>query len=233
MLMLRVRAVKTCYEIEMLRQSSTCTEKAIMDSLAVAANHATDIEIQSAFKKSLIDSGAEHLFSAIGVGTRSCFPNVVPEGTHLERGGLLRYDAGCRFQGFPSDLARNAVIGTAPERVRQIYQAMLNGEEAAIQFMRPGVLASEVFEVAMEATRKSGVSHYRRHHCGHAIGLDIYESPIIRPDDSTPLEAGMTFCIETPYYEVGLGGIQVEDLVVVTEDGSELLTALSRDLFEL
>jgi Xaa-Pro aminopeptidase len=110
---------------------------------------------------------------------------------------------------------------------------MLDGEEAAIQRMRPGVLACEVFEAAMESARQSGVPHYRRHHCGHAIGLDTYEIPIIRPDDHTPLEAGMTFCIETPYYELGLGGIQVEDMVLVTDSGVEMLTTLSRELFEL
>lgn len=232
-MMLRVRSVKTAYEIDMLRQSSACTEAAIESSLGVAAQGATDREIRDAFEHSLIEAGAEHLFSAIGVGTRTCFPNVQPDGTRLEKGGLLRYDAGCRFQGYPSDLARNATLGVAPEKVSRTYQAMLAGEEAAIQHMRPGVLAGEVFEVALETTRKSGVPHYRRHHCGHAIGLDTYEIPIIRPEDRTPLQAGMTFCVETPYYELGLGGIQVEDMVVITDRGAKLLTALSRRLFEL
>lgn len=232
-LMLRVRAVKTPYEIEALRQSSACTEAAILASLRVATGGATDREIRDAFEKSLIESGAEHFFSAIGVGSRTCFPNVQPDGTPLQGGGLLRYDVGCRLQGYSSDLARNATLGPAPEKVRRYYQAMLSGEEAAIQHMRPGVLACDVFAAAMEAVAKSGMPHYKRHHCGHAIGLDMYEMPIIRPDDRTPLESGMTFCIETPYYELGLGGIQVEDMVAVTDGGAEMLTGLSRELFEL
>ena len=96
----RIRATKSPYEIQMLRQSSACTETAVQASLEVATNGATDHEIQAAFEKSLIESGAEHLFSAIGVGSRASFPNVIPNGTPLEQGGLLRYDAGCRYRGY-------------------------------------------------------------------------------------------------------------------------------------
>jgi Xaa-Pro dipeptidase len=233
-LMLQARSVKTAYEVEMLRRSSECTEKAIQASLAVAAaGGATDDDIRCIFEKSLIDSGAEHLFSAIGVGTRTCFPNVIPNGTRSQKGDVLRYDVGCRYQGYASDLARIATFGPSNPKIRRYYEALLKGEAAAIELMRPGVLAGDVFEVAVEVVRKEGVPHYRRQHCGHAIGLDVYEVPVVRPNDRTRLEAGMTFCIETPYYELGLGGLQVEDLVLVTEDGAEILTALSRELFEL
>ena len=233
LLMLQVRAIKSSYEIEMLRQSSACTEAAIRSSLEIAASGATDSVIRDVFKKSLIDAGAQHLFSAIGVGTRTCFPNVQPDGTRLIQGSHLRYDVGCRYKGYASDISRIATLGPAPKKVRRYYEAMLNGEEAAIQILGPGVLACDVFEVAMEAVRKSGVPHYKRHHCGHAIGLDTYEIPVIKPNDHTPLKAGMTFCIETPYYELGFGGVQVEDMVVITDNGVELLTDLSRELFEL
>ena len=233
-LLLQLRSVKSSYEIYMLRHSSRCTEKAIQDSLEIAAaGDVTDEDIRRAYEISLINSGADHLFSAIGVGTRSCFPNVVPNGSRFERGGILRYDVGCRYQGFPSDLARNATLGNADNKIQRYYRAILNGEEAAIEQMRPGVLACDVFTTAVNAVRKSGIPHYRRHHCGHAIGMDISEVPLIQPEDRTPLQPGMTFCIETPYYELGFGGLQVEDLVLVTEKGAEILTALGRDLFEL
>lgn len=231
--LLRARAVKSEYEIELLRRSSACTEAAIVASLQAAAAGATDVEIRSAFQKSLADAGAEHVFSAVGGGTRTCFPNVLPNGTRLAAGEVLRYDVGCRYQGYASDLARNALQGEPPAKLRQYYTAMLNGEEAGLQAIRPGARAGDVFEAAMTAARKSGVPHYRRHHCGHAIGLDVYEAPVIRADDPTPLEAGMTFCIETPYYELGFGGVQVEDMVVVRPDGFELLTALNRDLLPI
>jgi Xaa-Pro aminopeptidase len=232
--MLRMRAVKTPYEIELLRAASRCVEIGIRAGLERAhAGGATDVDIRDAYEKALIDQGAEHLFSAIGVGGRTCFPNVQPNGTPLSDGGLLRFDVGGRYHGYTADLARNAVLGEPAPNVRSYYRALLAGEEAAFEILRPGVLASEVFERAVTATRQAGLPHYRRHHCGHSIGLESYEAPLIRPEDRVPLEAGMTFCIETPYYELGLGGLQVEDMVVITADGFERLTSLSRDLFEL
>ena len=232
-LMLRIRARKTAYEVDLLRKSSACTEAAISSSLVVAATGASDQEIRQAFIRGITDSGAEHLFSAVGVGTRTSFPNVQPNGTCMKEGQLLRYDVGCSYHGYASDISRIAAFGQTPEKVHQYYQAMLCGEEAAIGHMRPGVLACEVYEAAMEGVRQNGVPHYRRHHCGHGIGLDIYEPPLIQPTDRTPLDAGMTFCVETPYYELGFGGIQVEDMVLVTDEGTELLTGLSRELFEI
>ena len=232
--MLRMRAIKTPYEIEHLRSASRCVEGAIRAGLdRASAGGATDVDIRDAYEKALIDLGAEHLFSAIGVGGRTCFPNVQPDGTPLQDGGLLRFDVGGRHRGYTADLARNAILGEPAPNVRSYYRALLAGEEAAFEILRPGVLASEVFERAVTVTRRSGLPHYRRHHCGHGIGLESYEPPLIRPEDRIPLESGMTFCIETPYYELGLGGLQVEDMVVITPGGFEPLTSLSRDIFEL
>lgn len=230
--MYRQRKIKTPYEVEMLRKSSVCTEAAILASLQAVHAGATDVDLFKAYEKSLIENGAEHLFTAIGAGSRSSFPNVQPAAKRLEAGDILRYDVGCRFQGYASDLARNACVGKPAEKVRRYYDAVLAGEEAGIEKMKPGVRACDVYETIMAAIHSSGIPHFRRHHCGHAIGLDIYETPAITPTDDTVLLPGMVFCVETPYYEPGFGGIQVEDMVVITEDGVELLTALDRGLFE-
>jgi len=99
-----------------------------------------------------------------------------------------------------------------------------------LEVMRPGIAAKDVFAAAMEASRESGIPHYRRHHVGHGVGLDTYDAPLLDATTETPLEPGMVFEIETPYYELGFGGLQVEDTVVITEDGCRLLTRSSREL---
>ena len=96
--------------------------------------------------------------------------------------------------------------------------------------MRPGVPAKNVFAAAVEATREAGIPHYRRHHVGHGIGLDTYDAPMLNETTETPLESGMVFEVETPYYELGFAGLQVEDTVVVTEDGCRVLTRSMREL---
>ena len=90
--------------------------------------------------------------------------------------------------------------------------------------------ASEIFASAVAVVEQGGIRPYRRHHCGHGIGLSVYEAPIISPGVDTPLAAGMTFCFETPYYQVGWGGMMVEDLVLITGDGMTVLTDGDRGL---
>src|SRR5216117_1147670 len=110
------------------------------------------------------------------------------------------------------------------------YGAALAGERAAIEAMKPGVPVGRIFDIAVQTTRAAGIPHYQRHHVGHGIGLEPYDPPTIAPGGDTVLEPGMVFCVETPYYEHGWGGVQVEDAVEVTAAGARLLTRSSREL---
>ena len=93
-----------------------------------------------------------------------------------------------------------------------------------------GMAANALFDLAMAVVVEHGLEPYRRQHCGHGIGTDVYEPPIINPAHDTLIEAGMTFCLETPYYEMGWGGMRVEDTIVVTDDGHERFTVSDRSL---
>ena len=96
--------------------------------------------------------------------------------------------------------------------------------------MKPGVPVSEIFDVAVRVTRERGLPHYQRHHVGHGIGLEPYDPPTLNAATQTLLQPGMVFCVETPYYEHGWGGVQVEDAVEVTAGGTRRLTRSSQDL---
>ena len=96
--------------------------------------------------------------------------------------------------------------------------------------MKPGAVAKDVFNAAVERVRESGIPHYKRHHVGHGIGVEYYDLPILTPSTDIPLEAGMIFEVETPYYEFGFGGAFIEDTVVVGEHGSTIITRLQREL---
>ena len=143
---------------------------------------------------------------------------------------MIRFDVGCLLDGYNSDIARNFALGDPGERALRLHRATLAGEQAAFEAMRPGVTAADVFEAAVEAVRQAGIPDYRRHHVGHGVGLEVYDIPLLSASDQTVLESGMTFEVETPYYEVGLAGLQPEDTVVLREDGPQLLTTLSREL---
>jgi Xaa-Pro dipeptidase len=108
----------------------------------------------------------------------------------------------------------------------------LEGEEQILEKIQPGVTAGELFEVAIERV-KMGIPQYKRHHVGHGIGLEIYEPPMLVPHSDFELQPGMVLCVETPYYELEWGGLQVEDMIVVTENGYRLLTKSNRELIEI
>src|SRR5213595_1994314 len=123
-----------------------------------------------------------------------------------------------------------ARLGAPDAKQARYYGAALAGERAAIEAMKPGVPVGRIFDIAVQTTRAAGIPHYQRHHVGHGIGLEPYDPPTIAPGGDTVLEPGMVFCVETPYYEHGWGGVQVEDAVEVTAAGARLLTRSSREL---
>src|SRR2546430_2534085 len=145
-------------------------------------------------------------------------------------GDLVRFDLGCLWGAYRSDISRTAVLGAPSDKQARYYAAILAGERAAIAAMKPGVPVSRLFDLAVRVTREAGMPHYQRHHVGHGIGLEPYDPPTINATTNTALEPGMVFCVETPYYEHAMGGVQVEDAVEVTPTGARTLTRSSQDL---
>src|SRR2546428_553514 len=128
------------------------------------------------------------------------------------------------------DRLAGTTLVPAYQMFRQARMRKGPGEQAAIAAMKPGVPVSQVFDLAVRVTREHGMPHYQRHHVGHGIGLEPYDPPTINATTNTALEAGMVFCVETPYYEHGWGGVQVEDAVEVTPTGARTRTRSSQDL---
>ena len=149
----------------------------------------------------------------------------------LTANSLIRYDVGCLYKGYFADIARTAFFGQPADIHKQRYQAIWEAQEAALNITKPGTRVSELFNVAVEVARR-GIPEYQRTHIGHGIGLELYEPPSINPASDIVLEEGMVFNVEPPYYELGLGGFQVEDTVVVTDKGFRFLTTLDRGLMK-
>ena len=225
-----IRAVKTPEEVKRVRGATRITERAIEAALAEVHAGITEREIAKVFNIAVVKEGGTPLLTVIGCGEHSALGNVIPSDRKVQEGDIIRFDVGCRYKQYGSDIARIAVLGTATTKQRSYYQAILEGENQALGLVRPGVTAGAVYQAALEAVRRAGIPHYRRHHVGHGIGIEVYDFPLITPDNPMLLEAGMVLNIETPYYELGFGGLQVEDTLVVTEQGYELLTESSRDL---
>ena len=229
--LLATRSQKLPGEVAALETVARVTETGILSAIAQAGVGVTERELAGIVGRTLVEAGGEPKFIVVTTGSRSALADTQATNKAIQAGDLLRFDVGCVLDGYWSDIGRTAVIGEPTARQASFYAAMLAGEDAQLATARPGVSASALFDTAVNTVQSTGGPQpYRRQHCGHGIGLDVYEPPIIQPGVDALLEEGMVFCFETPYYELGWGGMMVEDTVVVTQDGIRMLTDRGRGL---
>lgn len=229
----KARMVKAKEEIAGIARSAQIAEQALLASLKDFRPGDTEQDLGNSFRRHVAQHGAKDIFCVATANKRAAFCDTVNQPVPIERGSLIRFDYGCDYQGYTSDLSRTVCVGTPDEKTVRLYDAIRAGTEAAIAAARPGVRACELFQIAVETTRSSGIPHYRRHHVGHCLGLEVYDDPSITPDNQTVLQADMVLNIETPYYELGWGGVQVEDTVAITENGAVRLDVSDNHLIVL
>ncbi|MEO3805026.1 Xaa-Pro peptidase family protein [Nonomuraea sp. B1E8] len=226
-----VRSVKLPGEQELLRTAARLAEQGIEAALGQAAAGVTERELAAAVAGAMVAGGGEPRFVVVTSGERSALSDAFPTDRACRPGDLVRFDVGCTYQGYWSDVARTAVVGEPTGRQQRFYDALATGQDAEFATATPGARAGDVFAAAVRGVEANGGPlPYRRQHAGHAIGLSVYETPLIASGIETVLRPGMVFCLETPYYELGWGGMMVEDTGVVTEHGFELFTTMDRGL---
>ena len=126
----------------------------------------------------------------------------IPAGdAQLTPGDFAFFDVGVNLDGYKSDIGRLVSFGEPSETTQQLYAASKAGQQTAIDMMKPGVLAKDIFNAAVARVQEEGIPTYRRQHVGHGIGVEYYNLPVLMPLEETPLEANMTFEVETPYYQ--------------------------------
>jgi Xaa-Pro dipeptidase len=224
------RLLKTKAEQDTLSRAAVITEDAISAAAGLARNGVTEKEMLVAFNRHLVEQGADPVIAFIRFGRNGGVSQVAADATPLRKGDLIWFDVCADLDGYKSDIARTFALGDPGQRARDYYKALKKAEDAMIDAARPGRKASEMFDICVEVAREAGIDHYRRHHVGHAIGLDVYETPLLAPGQDTVLQEEMVLNVEAPYYEVGFGALHVEDPIVVGRAGGRLLTKDSREL---
>lgn len=224
------RMVKSPEEVRRLERAALIAEDGVAAVLGMLKAGVTERGAALVYEQEVVRRGAQPFFTVITMGERAALADVYASERALAPGDLVRFDLGCVYQGYRSDISRTAVLGRPSDKQRRYYDAVRDGERAAITSMKPGVPVSRIFDIGVRVTREAGLSHYERHHVGHGIGLEPYDPPTINAATTTALEPGMVFCVETPYYEHGWGGVQVEDAVEITAAGARQLTRSSQEL---
>lgn len=224
------RWIKSPAEIEAIRASVALNSKAFDQAMKSFKVGMTEKDLAAEIDHQQRKLGAEGpaFATIVASGAHSALPHATPRNVPIERGGYLLIDMGASLNGYMSDMTRTVGVGPcAPERQR-VYEAVLGAQQAAIDAVRPGRTASAVHGAAVRHLKKLGLDKQFVHSTGHGLGLEIHEAPRLGKKDDTELAAGMAITIEPGVYEAGVGGVRIEDTVLVTEDGCEVLTTTQK-----
>ena len=232
----RIRIVKDAAEIAALRDSAARLTAVVEVAIGAVRAGVTERSIAAAIDAAIRDAGYDRpaFDTIVASGPNSALPHYRAGNRVLAPGDLVVLDFGGVLDGYCSDLTRTVSVGTPDPEVRRVYAAVLDAQQAAIAAVRPGIQASSVDAAARAVLEDRGLGEAFGHGTGHGLGLDVHELPrITRPRSDVPaiqLEPGMVFTIEPGAYLAGWGGVRIEDDVLVTDSGCELLTTSARDL---
>lgn len=224
-IMEKVRSIKTPEEIQRLRRAASISERSVDAALAAAKIGMTEIEMARVFHSTTTMLDGVPVTGCIGFGDRSAMSNVQPSEQKLRMGDVIRFDVGCRYKHYRSDISRIAIMGEPSAKLRRYHDALYKGVQRAYEILKPGLAVAELFREVVDTVRREGIPHYNRSHVGHGIGIEGYDPPNIADSSNDVFEQNMVICVETPYYELGFAGLQVEDMILVTADGAESLMA--------
>jgi len=192
----------------------------------------TEREVALALENEMRRLGAQEpsFSSIVASGERGALPHAVPTGVPIPRGTLVTLDIGAQLDGYCSDCTRTWATGELPDDLAEAYALVLRAQEAALAAVRPGPAGSEVDAVARRIIEEAGHGEHFGHGLGHGVGLEIHEAPRLARTADAALVAGNVVTVEPGVYLPGRGGVRIEDLVVVTADGHDVLSATTKEL---
>ena len=226
------RGVKEDWELERMRRAQEITDKAFTEVLTRLKTGMTELELQAELIYCLYKNGAQGLsFDPIVVsGPNSSMPHGVAGDRVIRAGDFVTMDFGVLYQGYCSDMTRTVAVGFATEEMKRVYDTVLKAQLAGIAATRAGVPGRDIDGAARKVITDAGYAKYFGHGYGHSLGLEIHESPNCNMANEKPMEAGNVCSAEPGIYLPGKFGVRIEDVVVIREDGCEILTKSPKEL---
>lgn len=223
-----IRVVKDAYEIAYIREAVQTAEKAFQEWLGQVESTATEKELADHLETALRRHGAQSSSFPIIVasGTHSALPHARPRPVPVADADWLLVDWGAVCHGYHSDLTRILIARTISAKLEEVRAWVREALERGLQAARPGARASDVDSAVRRTLAEAGYDRFFCHGTGHGLGLEIHEAPFLRPGHDTLLQPGMVFTIEPGVYIPGWGGVRLEEDILVTTEGCQVLSQL-------
>lgn len=227
-----MRVIKDEAELDILRHAASLADYAIEVAADVMQEGMTEIELMTEIETALKKRGITHMSfdTTVLTGPKAASPHGKTGQRKIERGDLVLMDLGVVYEGYCSDITRTLAFGEPSEQAKEVYDIVKRAEQAALDAVRPGVTAAELDGIARKTIEDAGYGEYFTHRLGHGLGISVHEFPSIHGGNDMPLEAGMVFTIEPGIYVTDQVGVRIEDDLVVTENGYEVLTKYPKEL---
>ena len=222
----QIRMLKDKEEIIKMKKAAQITTESLKEVFEIMEPGVRELEIASELAYTMRKKGAQkEAFETIVVsGERSSLPHGKPSEKKINEGELIIIDVGANYHSYNSDITRTIIIGRENKKQKKIFSIVSDAQKASLEFLKPGVKCKEVDFVARDIIAKKGYGKYFGHGLGHGVGLDIHEIPRVSSNDDTILLPGMVVTIEPGIYLPEVGGVRIEDSVLITEEGYEILT---------
>ncbi|MDZ5472503.1 Xaa-Pro peptidase family protein [Bacillus sp. 31A1R] len=230
--MRKLRLVKDEKELSIIREACALADYAIEVGCSEIQEGKTELDVLAAVEYALKKKGVTEMsFSTMVLtGANGASPHGTPGLTKIKKGDLVLFDLGVVVDGYCSDITRTVAFGDIDDKQKEIYDTVLKAQLAALEVSKPGVTCAEVDLTARNIIADAGYGEFFPHRLGHGLGISVHEYPSLTETNSLLLEKGMVFTIEPGIYVPGVAGVRIEDDVVVTDNGIEILTKFPKEL---
>lgn len=226
------RAIKDRGEVALLKRAVDIQQRGLSATLKQIRPGMTELQITAIlhYEMGRLGASGPAFGTIIAADANAAKPHAQPGLTKVKKGGILLIDWGAKYRGYHSDMTRVYALGRWPKKMAEIYNVVLEAQSAAIDAIRPGVRLKDVDAVARKIITKAGYGDHYGHGLGHGIGLEIHELPSMHPKSKGELQPNQVITIEPGIYLPGVGGVRLEDDVLVTARGRSVLCDLPKDL---
>ena len=230
--LVKLRNIKDSHEIALIEQAVTIAEHSFEALKAHLKAGQTENEIAGLLVYEMRRRGASNASfdPIIAAGANGSLPHYRPGAVKMQNNSALLVDWGALFSGYKSDLTRMIFMGDPPRKIREIYQIVLEAQEAAIAAIKPGAAGKKIDKIARDIITRAGFGKAFGHSLGHGVGRDIHEQVSLSQRSDVILKPGMVVTVEPGIYLPGIGGVRIEDDVLVTQTGCRVLSSLPKTL---